>query len=238
MELPRRNCLSLTLSAIATLAVYGCAVSEPFDSPDAALSGAAGGILGGAAGAGQISGAAGTSGAAGVQGTGAGGAGSDGTTGAAGTTGITGLAGTTGAAGTAGLGGRGGSNGTGRGGNGASGRGGAGGTTGAGGKGGSGGSSSTDAGAAPTFTDIYNSILIVYCSGNNCHNPGSQNGVGFSTQATAYSSVKSLVTPGNGAGSSFYKTVNTGAMPLGAAKLSAASLALIKAWIDAGALDN
>lgn len=33
-------------------------------------------------------------------------------------------------------------------------------------------------------------------------------------------------------------TVNTGSMPPGGAKLSAANLALIKAWIDAGALNN
>lgn len=93
-------------------------------------------------------------------------------------------------------------------------------------------------GAAPTFTQIYNQILIVYCAGSNCHDPGSQKGVGFSTQAGAYSSVMSLVTPGNGAGSSFYMTVNGGSMPPGGPKLSAANLALISAWIDAGALNN
>jgi hypothetical protein len=32
--------------------------------------------------------------------------------------------------------------------------------------------------------------------------------------------------------------VNTGAMPRNAAKLSATNLALIKSWIDAGALNN
>jgi hypothetical protein len=32
--------------------------------------------------------------------------------------------------------------------------------------------------------------------------------------------------------------VNTGRMPEGQAKLSAANLALIKAWIDGGALNN
>ena len=60
----------------------------------------------------------------------------------------------------------------------------------------------------------------------------------FATQVGAYTSVKSLVTAGNGAGSSFYKTVNGGSMPPGGPKLSAANLALIKAWIDAGALNN
>jgi len=47
--------------------------------------------------------------------------------------------------------------------------------------------------------------------------------------------------PGTGAGGStvsFYTTVNSGSMPPGGPKLSAANLALIKAWIDAGALNN
>ncbi|HZL20342.1 MAG TPA: hypothetical protein VFG23_21595, partial [Polyangia bacterium] len=111
---------------------------------------------------------------------------------------------------------------------------GSGGTVGSGGVTGTGGAG----GMAPTFTQIYNQILIVYCAGSNCHDPGSQKGVGFSTQSAAYSSVNLLVTPGNGAGSSFYKTVNGGSMPPGGPKLSAVNLALIKAWIDAGALNN
>ena len=92
-------------------------------------------------------------------------------------------------------------------------------------------------GTAPTFAQVYNNILVVYCSGSSCHNPGSQSGVSFSSQSNAYSAVKNRVTPGNGAGSSFYTTVNNGVMPPGG-KLSAANLALIKAWIDAGALNN
>ena len=56
--------------------------------------------------------------------------------------------------------------------------------------------------------------------------------------AEAYTAVRSRVTPGNGAGSSFFNTVNSGSMPRGAPKLSAANLAKIKSWIDAGALNN
>ena len=77
-----------------------------------------------------------------------------------------------------------------------------------------------------------------YCAGSSCHSPGSQGGVGFSSQSSAYSAVSRRVTAGNGAGSSFYNTVNSGSMPRGASKLSAANLAKIKAWIDAGALNN
>ena len=110
------------------------------------------------------------------------------------------------------------------------------GTGGSAGSTGKGGSSGTG-GSAPTFTQVYTTVLVTYCSGSSCHNPGSQKGVSFASQSTAYTAVKSRVTPGNGAGSSFYQTVNGGSMPPGQ-KLSAANIALIKAWIDAGALNN
>ena len=91
---------------------------------------------------------------------------------------------------------------------------------------------------APTFTTIYSKILVVYCAGSNCHKPGTQGGIGFSTQASAYSAISHQVIPGDGADSDFYVTVDTGVMPKGGPKLSAANLASIKAWIDAGALNN
>lgn len=252
MKLSPLNWLLLTLAGSAALAVCGCAVSEELDPFDAGLTGTGGssfGSPGGAAGSGPSSGSGGTTGAAGTFGLGgttgaAGTFGFGGTTGTAGTFGFGGLGGTTGSGGTSGLGGRGGSTGsagtTGQGGRGAAGGGGSGGRVGSGGRGGTGGAggSTTDGGTAPTFTEIYNNILVVYCSGSNCHNPGSQQGVSFSSQANAYTAVRNRVTPGNGAGSSFYTTVNSGAMPVGAPKLSAANLALIKAWIDAGAINN
>jgi hypothetical protein len=98
--------------------------------------------------------------------------------------------------------------------------------------------SATDAGAAPTFTQVYTTILSVYCAGSSCHAPGTKAGVNFASQSTAYSTLKSKVVPGNGAGSSLYTVVNTGKMPEGKPKLSAANIALIKAWIDTGALNN
>ena len=110
------------------------------------------------------------------------------------------------------------------------------GTGGSAGSTGKGGSTGTG-GSAPTFTQVYTTVLVTYCSGSSCHNPGSQKGVSFASQSTAYSAVKSRVTAGNGAGSSFYQTVNGGSMPPGQ-KLSAANIALIKSWIDAGALNN
>jgi hypothetical protein len=235
------------LFAVAVAAYVGCAQSQSLDDPpgaDASSNGPGGDqpdALGsgiGSAGSGGAGGGGGIaiSGSAGALGTG-GAAGTGGTTGATGIGGTLGLGGRGGAglggrAGTSGFGGRGGSAGA----AGSGGRGGRGGTTGTGAAGGS--SAGGTGGAAPTFTEIYENILLVSCGGSNCHNPGSQRGVGFASQASAYSAVSKLVTPGNGAGSSFYTTVSSGAMPPGGPRLSAANLALIKAWIDAGALDN
>jgi hypothetical protein len=238
------------LLAVCVATCVGCAQSQLLDDPPGVNSGGsgAGGDPSGAAGTG--SGPAGPQGAGGLPLTGIAGtsgdtAGTDGAAGAAGTFGIGG-AGTSGRgsggagggggrAGTSGTGGRGGSAG-----GSSAGTNGRAGTSGTGGRGGGGGGSSAGGtgGAAPTFTQIYDNILVVSCGGSQCHNPGSQKGVSFASQSSAYSSVSKLVTPGNGAGSSFYQTVNSGAMPPGGSKLSAANLALIQAWINAGALNN
>ena len=252
--------LRISMTFLVAAAIYGCAQSEPWDidvlQPDG------GGQLGGMTGSGT---GGDSSSSGGAQGTGTGGTGDVGsggftgngggigtggiTTGSGGFTGtggfkgtggtgtgsggLTGTGGFKGTGGVTGSGGRGGSLGTG-------GTGAKGGTTGTGGLTGSGGATGSGGtgGAAPTFTQIYTQILVVYCAGSQCHDPGSQKGVAFSTQSGAYSSIKSLVTPGNGANSSFYKTVNSGSMPPGGPKLSAANLALIEAWINAGALNN
>jgi hypothetical protein len=146
--------------------------------------------------------------------------------GAAGSGGSLGAAGSGGGPGAAGSGGS----------PGAAGRGGTVGTT-------SGGSavdagSKSDAASAPTFTEIYTTILLPFCSGSSCHDPGTAKGIGFASRSSAYTAVRARVKPGNGAGSAFFKTVNSGSMPRGAPKLSPTNLAKIQAWIDAGALDN
>jgi hypothetical protein len=114
-----------------------------------------------------------------------------------------------------------------------------GGTSGASGGGGKGGhASNLDASTAPTFTEIYKTILIVYCSGSGCHDPGISGGLGFATQASAFAALSHQVTPGDGVDSDLYVTLDTGVMPKGKPKLSAANIALIREWIDAGALNN
>jgi hypothetical protein len=245
----------LGAAGLLTLIASGCAVSDQLDL-DASISGTggngvtgsgsggtdqgSGGSTGGSQATGGITGTGGiiATGGSGTGGKGTGGSGTGGsnTGGSAtgGTTGTGGFKGTGGSTGTGGFTATGGSIGTG----GVKGTGGStGGSTGTGGVKGTGGSTGAGGAAAPTFTQVY-AILNTYCAGSSCHNPGTQGGVNFNGQSTAYNAVKSRVTPGNGAGSSFYSTVNSGSMPRGAAKLSAANLALIKAWIDAGALNN
>jgi hypothetical protein len=234
MSIQRPNSLWLTFVAAGVVSVGGCAASESLDLSDASSSGAGGasivgGSAGGAAGNGLASGAGGTTGAAGSAAVG----GLGGTTGQAGADGNgTGAIG--GSAGRAGVAGRSGAvvGAAGRSGNGGA----AAGSNGQGGNVGRGGS--PDASEAPTFTEIYKTILIVYCSGSGCHDPGTSGGLGFATQASAFAALSHQVTPGDGVDSDLYVTLNTGVMPKGKPKLSAANIALIREWIDAGALNN
>jgi hypothetical protein len=245
--------LLATLGSMVLVA-SGCAVSEPLDL-DTALAGTSGAGTGGGSTAGSSGGDPGSTGSGGmigiggVSGTGGGATGGAGSnTGTAGTSGIGGVGGkigTTGIGG-AGNGGRGGSasGGFSGGGGGRAGAGGAGGRGGAGGGpmgrgGSSNGGTQSNGAVAPTFTEIYKNILIVYCGGSNCHNPGSPHGVGFSTQAGAYKSLVSVaIIPGDSQGSTLYTNVATGAMPAGKPMLSDTLVAQIGAWIDNGALDN
>jgi hypothetical protein len=155
-------------------------------------------------------------------------AGMAGTTGAAG---VTASAGTNGGGGTVTTGGTTGTGAAGRGGSaGAAGRGG---TTAAAGTG-----VPADGGPPATFTQVYSTIVQVYCGGQSCHFPGNGGGLSMSSKANAYRVFYDRALPGNGAGSGVYITLESGAMPREQPKLSAANLALVKSWIDDGALNN
>jgi hypothetical protein len=221
------------LVCLAAVAAVGCVTSEPNDlsTPDA-------GVLpitaSGAVGQASTGGQAGASG------------GNAGTSGAItnGTAGVTGLAGM-GGSGTSGTAGAAGSSG------------------GQGGIAGSkidagapdtkttsmdGGASTDGAGAevsayAATWTDIYNRMLnnMSYpsnCTGGGCHNPGTQKGLDFSTQAKGYTTVKTKLVVGNPGASSIVSQLSAGKMPQGRPKMPAVDLNVIKAWIMAGALNN
>ena len=234
----------LLACGLIVLVAQGCAESIPIEfvmEPDGGSPATGTGGTGDSTGTGGDTGTGGGSATGGSFGTG-GGVGTGGTPatgGVSGTGGFKATGGTTGTGGagtggnhaTGGAGGAGGARATG----GASGGGGmraTGGTTGTGGTGAGGA-----AGSAATFTQVYQMVISVSCTGSQCHNPGSQSGVSFSSQSNAYSAVKSRVVAGNATGSSFYTTVNTGRMPPGG-KLSSSQLSMIAAWINAGALNN
>ena len=115
--------------------------------------------------------------------------------------------------------------------------GGTGGKSGSGGSSGHAGQSSGGAGGmTPTWTQIYTQFLTnsqygSNCNGSACHNPGKQKGYDFSSQANGYTSVKSNT-------SQFVSVLSSGSMPQGKTKMPAADLAIVKAWVAAGAQNN
>lgn len=91
-------------------------------------------------------------------------------------------------------------------------------------------------GMAPTWTEIYTKFIAnaqysSNCNGAACHNPGKEKGYDFSTQANGYASVKSKT-------SQFVSVLSNGSMPRGKTKMPTTDLAIIKAWVAAGALNN
>jgi hypothetical protein len=240
VESRRSELFALRLSLLAWLYVIGCAASEPIDLPGTGVTGSAG-----TSGAAGTTGSAGTTGAAGIPGTagtGSGAAGAAGTT-TAGTAGITGGAGgggTTGSAGATGVAGRGGTTGAG----------GRGGTTGAAGRGGTTGTAGTGA-ATATFTQVYASVISMYCFGSGCHNPTGGGRPDFSTKASCYSYFKGQgqLYPGMDPQKSYIYSIMHGdptasppsppyMPPDPNPKVAADGLAIVAAWIAGGALNN
>jgi hypothetical protein len=217
---------------VCAFVAAGCVASESIDltTPDAG-----GQPITVTTGAGGQSGAPGQAGAAGLATSGGAGASSAGASGTAGAAGGASGAGTAGAAGTSSQGGRGGS------------------TNDAGATGGQGSSfdarPASDGGGAEvsayaaTWTDIYNKMLnnpsyASNCTGGACHNPGTQKGLDFSTQAKGYTTVKAKLVVGNPGASSIVNQLSSGKMPQARPKMPAVDLNVIKAWIMAGAPNN
>jgi hypothetical protein len=98
--------------------------------------------------------------------------------------------------------------------------------------GGSGGSG----GGSVTFTELYtqyfnNNQFASNCTGGACHNPGTQKGIDFSTQAKGYASVKNNL-------SKVISQLSGGNMPQTRPRWTSAELALVKAWQTEGAPNN
>ena len=213
--------LLVGLSLALAFGAAGCATSDPETPPDLGTGGA------------RSTGAAGTTGTAqspagGSTGT-AGMAGPGGNTGTAGNRSGAGAAGVAGTVGGTAVGGVAGTVGAGRGG-----------AAGAGGRASSGAAGSFSTTGAPTFTQVYNDIIVKYCAGSACHNPGRSGGASFKTKSSAYGVFSQFAVPGDVADSDIYAFI-TGDPPFmppldptvppdGAAELAA--------WISAGAQNN
>jgi hypothetical protein len=214
----------LRASFVAFL-LAGCTMSEPYSPADSGLANAV--DPNGTAGAGPTVG--------GGAGSGGGGAGTNG--GQAGTGQSGGQAGA--AAGvSAPAGGGAGTMGGGQAGNAGGQAGNAGGQAGRGADGGV-----ADAGAAPTFTELYTTIFnnTAYasnCAGGACHNPGTQKGLDFSTKAKGYTTALAKIKVGNPTGSQLVSQLASGSMPKTRPRMPAADQAKISAWIAAGAPNN
>jgi hypothetical protein len=94
-----------------------------------------------------------------------------------------------------------------------------------------------------SWTNIYTTLLdnMSYasnCTGEGCHNPGTQKGLDLSTLTNGYASVQAKLVPGDPKGSTIVNKLEAGDMPRGRPKMPVADLELIKAWIQAGAAND
>jgi len=94
-----------------------------------------------------------------------------------------------------------------------------------------------------TWTSIYQTLLVntsyaSNCTGSSCHDPGTQKGVDFSTQQNGYTTISHRMVPGSPDSSTVVIVLESGAMPQGRPHMPASDIALIRAWIAAGAPNN
>jgi hypothetical protein len=236
-QLKRPSSSRAVVGTLVIASLFACACGatpdETGDGSGSSPIGAGGGSLAGASGfANGSAGSVSSGGAIGVAGS-FGTSGSPPTGGSFGAGGAVGVGGSVGIGGSAGFGGSAGSF------AGASGFGSVGGVGGQGtggqahgGAGGMGGSG----GGAVTFTELYtqyfnNQQFASNCAGGACHNPGTQKGIDFSTQAKGYASVKADL-------SRVISQISSGGMPRARPKWTNAELALVKAWQAEGAPNN
>jgi len=102
--------------------------------------------------------------------------------------------------------------------------------------------------AAVSFAADVQPLLASGCGGSACHVNGTTSGVDLSSHATVRASVgnqygEAIVIPGDAAASPLIDKLEASPrfgsrMPLGRSPLTADQVSAVRAWIDAGALDN
>ena len=100
-----------------------------------------------------------------------------------------------------------------------------------------------DAAPAVTWSGIYQSLLVNQsnpsnCAGASCHDPGKEKGIDLSTSHLGYTTMSHRVVPGSPDSSDLVTVLQSGYMPQGRPPMAAANIDLIRAWIQAGALED
>jgi hypothetical protein len=101
----------------------------------------------------------------------------------------------------------------------------------------------TDAALPATWTGIYQNLLVNQsypsnCAGSSCHDPGTEKGIDLSTPEKGYTTISHRLVPGSPDSSELVTVLQSGSMPEKRPHMAAADVAVIRAWIQAGALDN
>ena len=101
----------------------------------------------------------------------------------------------------------------------------------------------TDAGPPVTWSGIYQTLLVNQsypsnCTGSSCHDPGIEKGIDLSTPHMGYLTITHRVVPGSPDTSELVTVLQSGSMPEKRPRMAPADIDLIRAWIEAGAVEN
>ena len=100
-----------------------------------------------------------------------------------------------------------------------------------------------DAGPPVTWSGIYQDLLVNQsypsnCTGSSCHDPGIEKGLDLSTPHMGYLTITHRLVPGSPDSSELVTVLQSGSMPEKRPRMAAADIDLIRAWIQAGAVEN
>jgi hypothetical protein len=101
----------------------------------------------------------------------------------------------------------------------------------------------SDAGPPVAWSAIYQTLLVNQgypsnCTGSSCHDPGIEKGLDLSTSHLGYTTISRRLVPGSPDSSELVTVLEAGSMPEDRPRMDAAGIELIRAWIQAGALEN
>jgi len=101
----------------------------------------------------------------------------------------------------------------------------------------------TDASPPVTWSGIYQDLLVNQsypsnCTGSSCHDPGIEKGIDLSTPHLGYTTISHRLVPGSPDSSELVTVLQSGSMPEKRPRMAPADIDLIRAWIQAGAVEN